>query len=76
MKWVHFQKGHSRRPAPGVRPNILCGRTPSDIAGMKVEGENRWEALIRNVSKRSPLGTNDSGERERHVQDSEANSVR
>ena len=46
------------------------------MAGVKVEGEYRWEALFRNVSKRSLLGTSDSGERERHVQDSEANSVR
>lgn len=30
----------------------LDGMTPSEKAGIKVEGENRWLTLIQNASKR------------------------
>jgi len=34
-----------------VRPHeALDGRTPSEAAGIKVEGENRWLTLIQNAS--------------------------
>ena len=29
----------------------LDGKTPSELAGIKVEGENKWITLIQNVSK-------------------------
>jgi transposase-like protein len=31
----------------------LAGRTPSDVAGIHVQGENKWLTLIQNASKRS-----------------------
>ena len=35
-----------------VRPHeALNGRTPSEAAGIKVEGENKWTTLIQNASK-------------------------
>jgi hypothetical protein len=35
-----------------VRPHeALNGRTPSEAAGIKVEGENKWLTLIQNASK-------------------------
>jgi transposase-like protein len=37
-----------------VRPHeALNGRTPSEVAGIKVEGKNKWLTLIQNASKRS-----------------------
>ena len=37
-----------------VRPHeALDGRTPSEAAGIKVEGENKWLTLIQNASKRN-----------------------
>jgi transposase-like protein len=34
-----------------VRPHeALKGKTPADLAGIKVMGENKWETLIRNAS--------------------------
>ncbi len=30
----------------------LNGKTPSEIAGIKVEGENKWITLIQNASRR------------------------
>ena len=36
-----------------VRPHMaLEGKTPSEAAGIKVEGENKWLTLIQNASKR------------------------
>jgi transposase-like protein len=36
-----------------VRPHdALDGRTPSEAAGIKVEGENKWLTLIQNASKK------------------------
>ena len=32
----------------------LNGRTPSEAAGIKVAGENKWLTLIQNASKKSP----------------------
>ena len=35
-----------------VRPHeALDGRTPSELAGIKVEGENKWLTLIQNASR-------------------------
>lgn len=30
----------------------LDGKTPSEVAGIKVEGENKWVTLIQNASKK------------------------
>lgn len=36
-----------------VRPHeALDGRTPADLAGIKVEGENKWLTLIQNASRK------------------------
>ena len=36
-----------------VRPHeALNGQTPSEAAGIKVEGENKWITLIQNASKK------------------------
>jgi hypothetical protein len=35
------------------RPHVaLDGKTPADLAGIEVQGENKWLTLIRNASKR------------------------
>ena len=35
-----------------VRPHTgLAGRTPSELAGITVEGENKWITLIQNASR-------------------------
>ena len=35
-----------------IRPHeALKGKTPSEAAGIKVEGENKWLTLIQNASK-------------------------
>jgi len=35
-----------------VRPHeALKGKTPADLAGIKVHGENKWLTLIQNASK-------------------------
>ncbi len=35
-----------------VRPHeALEGKTPAEVAGIKVEGENKWLTLIQNASK-------------------------
>ena len=37
-----------------VRPHMgLDGKTPADLAGIKVEGENKWLTLIQNASKKT-----------------------
>ena len=36
-----------------IRPHMaLEGKTPADLAGIKVEGENKWLTLIQNASKK------------------------
>jgi transposase-like protein len=40
-----------------VRPHqALGGKTPAELAGIKVQGENKWLTLIRNASKANPEG--------------------
>ena len=35
-----------------VKPHMaLDGKTPSEVAGIKVEGENKWITIIQNASK-------------------------
>jgi putative transposase len=37
-----------------VRPHeSLDGKTPADLAGIMVEGENKWLTLIQNASRKS-----------------------
>jgi len=37
-----------------VRPHMgLEGRTPADLTGIRVEGDNKWMTLIQNASKHS-----------------------
>jgi hypothetical protein len=52
-----------------VRPHeALNGRTPSEAAGIKIEGENKWLTLIENASRhptaidvrRKPIGATDT----------------
>jgi transposase-like protein/predicted SprT family Zn-dependent metalloprotease len=36
-----------------VRPHMaLDGKTPSELCGLKVEGQNKWKTLIENASKK------------------------
>jgi hypothetical protein len=36
-----------------IRPHeALKGKTPSEAAGIKVEGENKWLTLIQNASQK------------------------
>jgi hypothetical protein len=38
-----------------VRPHEgLDGRTPSEMAGIEVQGENRWMTLIQNSASQQP----------------------
>jgi hypothetical protein len=38
-----------------VRPHMgLDGKTPADIAGITVQGGNKWITLIQNASMKSP----------------------
>lgn len=35
-----------------IRPHMgLEGKTPSEVAGIKVEGDNKWITLIQNASR-------------------------
>ena len=35
-----------------IRPHMaLDGKTPAEMCGLKVEGENKWKTLIQNASK-------------------------
>ena len=35
-----------------IRPHMaLEGKTPAEVAGIKVEGQNKWLTLIQNASK-------------------------
>jgi len=37
-----------------IRPHMgLEGKTPSEVAGIKVEGDNKWITLIQNASKKA-----------------------
>jgi hypothetical protein len=37
-----------------VKPHeALDGKTPSEAAGIKVEGENKWLTLIQNAAKQT-----------------------
>jgi hypothetical protein len=39
-----------------VRPHeALKSRTPSEVAGIKVEGENKWLTLIQNASRKKTV---------------------
>jgi hypothetical protein len=39
-----------------VRPHMaLKGRTPSEAAGIAIEGENKWLTLIQNASKKEKV---------------------
>ncbi len=31
----------------------LDGKTPSEVAGIKVEGDNKWITLIQNASRKA-----------------------
>jgi hypothetical protein len=43
-----------------VRPHeALNGQTPSEAAGIKVEGENKWLTLIQNASQRKTISETD-----------------
>jgi hypothetical protein len=43
-----------------VRPHeALEGKTPAEVAGVKVEGENKWITLIQNASRQKCLKDND-----------------
>ncbi len=36
-----------------IRPHMgLEGKTPSEVAGIKVEGNNKWITLIQNASRK------------------------
>jgi len=36
-----------------IRPHMaLNGKTPAEVAGIKVEGDNKWLTIIQNASKR------------------------
>ncbi|MGI0073957.1 MAG: hypothetical protein ACREA3_09110 [Nitrosotalea sp.] len=36
-----------------IRPHMgLEGKTPSEVAGIKIEGDNKWITLIQNASKK------------------------
>ena len=38
-----------------IRPHQgLEGKTPSEVAGIKIEGNNKWITLIQNGSKKNP----------------------
>jgi hypothetical protein len=42
-----------------VRPHMaLDGKTPSEVAGIKVEGEDKWVTLIQNATKAKRGTTN------------------
>jgi hypothetical protein len=37
-----------------IRPHMgLDDKTPADLAGIKVEGDNKWITLIQNASKKN-----------------------
>ena len=37
-----------------IRPHeALKGRTPAEVAGIKIEGKNKWLTLIQNATRKS-----------------------
>jgi hypothetical protein len=41
-----------------IRPHMaLEGKTPAEVAGIKVEGENKWLTLIQNATKNKMKGS-------------------
>jgi hypothetical protein len=37
-----------------IRPHeALNGKTPAELAGIKVDGENKWLTLIQNASRKA-----------------------
>lgn len=37
-----------------IRPHMgLNGRTPAEVTGIKIDGDNKWKTLIQNASKKS-----------------------
>ncbi len=42
-----------------IKPHMaLNNQTPADLAGIKVEGENKWLTLIQNASQLTKIDTN------------------
>ncbi len=40
-----------------IRPHMaLDGRTPAEVAGIEVKGENKWLSIIQNARKKSESG--------------------
>ena len=51
-----------------VRPNEgIDGHTPSELAGIQVNGENRWMTIIQNASKQSNVPTGNTKNSKRGV---------
>lgn len=47
-----------------IRPHMgLEGKTPADLAGIHVEGQDKWLTLIQNASQPTKL---DKGEKDEH----------
>ena len=45
-----------------VRPHMgLDGKTPAEVAGIKVQGENKWLTIIQNTSQLTTVNTNKIG---------------
>jgi hypothetical protein len=43
-----------------IRPHqALNGKTPAEVAGIKVEGDNKWLTLIQNASKKQAASSDD-----------------
>lgn len=39
-----------------MKPHMaLNGKTPAEVAGIEVKGENKWVTLIQNASKRPTI---------------------
>jgi len=36
-----------------VRPQTLDVKTPTEVAGLKVEGNNKWLAMVQNASRKT-----------------------
>jgi transposase-like protein len=51
-----------------VRPNEgIDGHTPSELAGITIEGENKWLTLIQNASRKSNVPTRNTENSKRRV---------
>ena len=45
-----------------IRPHIgLDGKTPVELAGIQIKGQNKWLTLIQNASKRVSVRTDAFG---------------